>query len=133
MPKIAAKPVMFKGQTSVGTDEYTAHLSQSEFQPTQPTASFTDIEGTVSNFGGKSGWALVLAGAQDWETVNSLSQYLLTHDAEEVEVTVTLPGGGTATGTVIAAATNIGGTANTPMTFSTTMQVLGTPTFTPGV
>ena len=66
MAKIAAKPVMFKGQASVGTDEYTAHLSQAQFTPNQPTSSFTDLAGDVTNFGGKSGWQLTLAGAQDW-------------------------------------------------------------------
>lgn len=131
MATIEAKPVLFKGQASIGADEYTAHLSQAEFQPTQPTASWTDIAGTTTNFGGSSAWALVLAGAQDWETVDSLSQYLLEHDGETVDVTITLPGGATATASVVAAAVAIGGTTNTPMTFSVTLQVQGKPTLTP--
>lgn len=131
MAEIAAKPVLFKGQTSVGSDEYTAHLSQAEFQPTQPTASWTDIAGVATQFGGVSSWQLALAGAQDWETLNSLSSYLLEHDGETVEVTVTLPGGATATASVVAAAVNIGGTTNTPMTFQKTLQVHGKPVITP--
>ena len=47
MAKIAAKPVLFKSPVSLGTDEYTAHLSRAEFVPTQPTASFTDLDGNA--------------------------------------------------------------------------------------
>nr|WP_274637073.1 hypothetical protein [Microbacterium bovistercoris] len=131
MPAIAAKPVLFKGTTSIGADEYTAHLSQAEFQSTQPTASWTDIAGETTNFGGVSAWVLALAGAQDWETLNSLSSFLNAHDGETVNVTVTLPGGATASADVVAAAVNIGGTTNSPMTFTKTMQVQGKPTITP--
>lgn len=131
MPKIAAKPVRFKAPVSIGSDEYTAHLSQAEFQPTQPTSSWTDLDGKVTNFGGESSWQLALAGAQDWETVNSLSQYLNAHEGEEITVTIELPGGATATGTVIAAAVNIGGTINQPMLFSKTLAAQGAPVITP--
>ena len=44
MPKIAAKPVLFKAPVSIGTDEYTAHLSQCQHVPTQPTASLSEVE-----------------------------------------------------------------------------------------
>lgn len=131
MAKITAKPVLFRNPVSIGADEYTAHLNRAEFVPTQPTASFTDLDGKTTNFGGVSAWVLELAGAQDWETLNSLTQYLLANEGIEVEATVELPGGGTATGTVIVAATNIGGTINTPMTFAKQLQAQGAPEFTP--
>lgn len=131
MAKIAAKPVKFKAPVSFGDDEYTAHLNQAQFDPTQPTSSWTDLDGKVTNFGGDSGWVLTLAGAQDWETVNSLSQFLNAHEGEEVEASITMPGGAIATGTVIAAAVTIGGTINTPMTFSTKLQAQGAPVITP--
>lgn len=131
--KIAAKPVLFKAPVSVGADEYTAHLSQAQFEPTQPTASWTDLDGKVTNFGGASGWVCILGGAQDWETVNSLSAFLNAHEGEEIEVTIGAPGGGSHTGTVIAAAVTIGGVINTPATFNKTLQAQGAPEFTPGV
>lgn len=132
MAKIAAKPVRFKAPVSVGTDEYTAHLSQAEFVPTQPTSSWTDLDGKVTQFGGESAWQLQLAGAQDWVTVDALTQYMLAHEGEEVEVTVGLPGGGTAVGTVVMAAPNIGGTINSPMLFNKTLVANGAPVVTPG-
>ena len=133
MTKIAAKPVRFKAPVSIGEDEYTAHLNQAEWQSTQPTSSFTDLDGKTTQFGGESAWVLALGGAQDWVTVNALSQFMLEHEGEEVEVTVGLPGGGTAVGTVIMAAPNIGGTANSPMTFQKTLPAKGKPVVTPGV
>lgn len=129
MAKIAAKPVLFKAPVSIGTDEYTAHLSQCEVQPTQPTASFTDLDGVTTNMGGKSGYVLALAGAQDYETVNGLSLYLFEHDGEDITVTFEF-GDKEWTVNAIAAAVTIGGTTNTPALFSTTLQVKGTPTFT---
>lgn len=129
MAKIAAKPVLFKAPVSIGEDEYTAHLSRAEFVPTQPTASFTDLDGSTTNFGGKSAWVLEIAGAQDWETVNSLSQLLNANDGEEIEVSFPFAGA-THSATVIGAAVNIGGTINTPALFTKTLQVQGAPTTT---
>jgi hypothetical protein len=130
MAKIAAKLVLFKAPVSVGTDEYSAHLNRAEFVPTQPTASFTDLDGKVTNFGGDSGWVLELGGAQDWETVNSLSSFLNAHEGDEIEVSFPFAGS-THTGTAIAAAVNIGGTINTPAVWTKQLQVQGAPTSTP--
>lgn len=130
MTKIAAKPVLFKAPVSFGTDEYTAHLNRVEFVPTQPTATWTDLDGKVTNFGGDSGWTLELGGLQDWETVNSLSQYLNEHEGEEISVSFPFAGA-THAATVIAAAVNIGGAINAPAVWSKTLQVQGKPVSTP--
>ncbi len=130
MARIAAAPVMFKAKFSVGTDEYTAHLSQVEFQPTQPTGSFTDISGETTNFGGKSSWQLALAGTQDWATANSLSLFLNENDGEDATVTLEVPGGEWEA-TVVCAAVNVGGSFGNPAAFQKTLQVKGTPEFTP--
>lgn len=115
MAKIAATPVLFKAPVSLGTDEYTAHLNKAEFVPTQPTASVTDLDGKVTNFGGKSGWILDMAGFQDWSSANTLAAYLTAHEGEEIDVTVGPDASGaTHAGKVIAAAVNKGGTINTP-------------------
>lgn len=121
MAKIAAKPVLFKAPISIGDDEYTAHLNQCEAVPTQPTASFTDLDGNVTPFGGLSSWVLNIAGAQDYETVNGLAAFLLDHEGEEI--TVTFPWAGQDwTVTAIAAAVNVGGTINAPALFNGALQ-----------
>lgn len=121
MAKIAAKPVLFKAPVSIGDDEYTAHLNQCEAVPSQPTSSFTDLDGLTTPFGGLSTWVLNMAGAQDYETVNGLSGFLLDHEGEEI--TVTFPWAGNDwTVTAIAAAVNVGGTINTPALFSGSLQ-----------
>ena len=121
MAKISAKPVLFKAPVSIGTDEYTSHLSQCEAVPTQPTGGFTDLDGITTPLGGKSTWVLNLAGAQDYETLNGLSMFLLEHEGEEI--TVTYPFGGQDwTVTAIAAAVTVGGVINTPALFSTALQ-----------
>lgn len=130
MPKIAAKPVLFKAPVSLGSDEYSAHLNRAEFVPNQPTASFTNLDGKTTNFGGDSSWVLELAGVQDWETLNSLSSWLNSHEGEEVVVSFPFAGS-THTGTVIAGAVSIGGQINTPATFAKQLQVQGKPTSTP--
>lgn len=130
MAKIAAVPVLFKAPVSIGTDEYTAHLSQAQWDPTQPTSTWTDLDGKTTNFGGSSAWVLNLAGAQDWATVNSLSHFLIEHEGEEITVSFDVPGG-TWAGTAIAAAVSIGGTINTPAAFTKALQGVGTPEFTP--
>lgn len=130
MAKIAAKPVLFKAPVSIGADEYTAHMNRAEFVPTQPTSSWTDLDGKVTNFGGDSGWVFEAAGIQDWETVNALSAYLNAHEGEEITVSFDVPGG-TWEGTIIAAAVNIGGTINTPAQWTKQMQCQGAPEFTP--
>lgn len=129
MAKIAAKPVLFKAPVSLGSDEYTAHLNQAQFDPTQPTSTWTDLDGLTTNFGGDSAWVFNIGGAQDWETVNSLSHYLNSHEGDDITVTVTVPGG-TWEATVIGAAVTIGGVINTPAAFTKALQVKGKPEFT---
>ena len=132
MAKIAAVPVLFKAPVSIGSDEYTAHLSQAQFDPTQPVSTWTDLDGKVTNFGGPSAWVFNIAGCQDWATVNSLSAFLNANEGEDVDVTVTVPGG-VWEAVAVAAAVTIGGSINTPAAFTKVLQVKGTPVFTPEV
>lgn len=131
MTTITAEPYLtLAAAASVGTDDYHAHISQFEFQPTQPTSTVTDISGTVTNFGGKSGYVLALGIFQDWATANSLSSYLFAHDGEDVEASIDVPGGVWAA-TVVCAAPHIGGTGNQAAVSQLTLQVKGKPVFTP--
>lgn len=130
MPEITAKPFMMKARIKVGDDDYTAHATLAEFNPTQPTASITTVDGKTKSFGGLSSWVFDIAGLQDWETLNSLSAFFNAHEGEEANVSVDLPGG-THVGTVILAAVKIGGKPNEPAIFNKSMTVTGTPVFTP--
>lgn len=129
MAKIAAKPVLFKAPVSIGSDEYTAHLSQAELVPTSPAASWTDLDGNTHNFAGTSAWALNLAGIQDYETAAGLSNFLFEHEGEDVEVSFPL-GGNTFTATITAVPVNIGGTINAVAAWSKSFPVKGKPTKT---
>lgn len=128
MPEIAAKPYLTLASTTFGADAFSGHVTQFEFQPTQPTSSVTDITGKVTNFGGVSGYQLALGLLQDWATTGSLSSYLVEHDGEDVEASITVPGG-TWSATVVAAAPHIGGTGNMPAVSSLRLQVKGKPAF----
>lgn len=75
---------------TIATDDYARHLSSVQFVPTvkqpdditwhglTPDAEFTD---TVP--ADPTTWVANLGYAQDWETPNSLSRYLLDHEGEE--------------------------------------------------
>ena len=128
MADIVAKPFLTLATVEVGSDGYSAHISQFEFQPSQPTSEITDIEGTVTKFGGKSGYVLALGLFQDWVTANSLSAYLFEHDGEDMTVSIEVPGG-TWSAVVVAAAPHIGGTGNQVAVSSLSLQVKGKPTF----
>lgn len=121
MAKIAVAPFMFRLTFSIGSDEYTAHLSQAEFTPAQPTGTFVDISGESTPLAGPSAYTLSLAGAQDWATANSLTSFLTENDAEEADVVLGVPGGEWAA-TVLCAATTIGGSGGSPAAFSVTLQ-----------
>ncbi|NYE20513.1 hypothetical protein [Microbacterium immunditiarum] len=127
MPEIAANPHLFKATFTLGEDSFTAHLSKAEYVPTQPTGQYVDLSGKAVNFGGESSWILDLAGCQDWSTANSLSAYLDAHEGEEVEATITEPSGATHVGTVVCAAVNKGGTANSPALWAKQLQANGKP------
>lgn len=131
MADITATPflTLFSSVGFGDTDTYGAHISQFEFQPNQPTSSVTAINGVTTNFGGKSSYVLALGLFQDWATTNSLSSYLVTHDGEDIDVSIVVPGG-TWTATVVGAAPHIGGTANQPAVSQLTLQVKGKPVFT---
>lgn len=131
MADIAASPYLtLAAEASFGTDNYKAHISQFEFQPTQPTSTITDIGGTVTNFGGVSGYVLALGVFQDWATANSLSSYLFEHDGEDATASIEVPGG-VWSATVVCAAPHIGGTGNQAAVSQLTLQVKGKPVFTP--
>ncbi len=124
------KDVLF----TVDADDYQAGCSQVQFDPASststwqgltPTATFTDASTAT--------WTCTVAYAQDWETPDSLAQYLHAHEGESVDV-VFKPKSGSGPSfeaTVIIAPGTIGGTVNQWTVATVTLGVSGKPTLVP--
>lgn len=133
MAQIAVAPFVLKDVIlQIGTDTYEMHCSSAQFVPSTsvvtwqgltPAAAFSDTT-TPS-------WTCVLNYAQDWETTNSLAQYLLANQNTE-KVAVFKPRGATTgkpvfTATLLIAPGPIGGDVNTVQTGTVTLGVKGAP------
>lgn len=133
MPKIAAVPFVLKDAVfSVGTDDYEAHVSSVQFVPTVQTVTWQSLTpaGSFTDTTSPS-WVCTIAYAQDWKTLNSLAQYLLTNAG--LKKTVTFKPQGSTTGSpvftadVMIAPGPIGGDVNTVQSATVTLGVVGTP------
>lgn len=88
MATIALNPLALKDVVmSLGTDDYVKHVNGVTFTPTSSSYSWTGLDGTTYTDTTPATWVCALAYMQDWETVNSLSQYLLEHEGETVTAT----------------------------------------------
>lgn len=132
--------VKLKAADDVGTAvEYRCQLNRAELVPAASTSgggnemqTFCDTFSTtgITN----ASWTLELAGFQAWADVTDLTNFLFDHEGEELVYELT-PLGGTVsptnpkfTGTVIAAPTPIGGTANNYGQFTVSLAAQGKPT-----
>lgn len=134
MTVIAVAPFTLKDiDLKIAADNYEAHVSQVEFTPTTaqvtwkgltPTAVYTDQTSPT--------WTCTLSGAQDWDTANSLAQYLLANAGQQ-KIVIFKPKKGTAgtmrtfTATCTMVPTTIGGTIDTVPVFTVTLGVVGAP------
>ena len=133
MPAIAITPFVLKDAVlSIGTDDYQAHVSSVQFVPTTQTVQWQSITpaGSFTDTTSPS-WTCTLAYAQDWKTVNSLSQYLLTNAGQKKTV-VFKPQGATTgspifTAEIMIAPGPIGGDVNTVQAATVTLGVVGAP------
>ena len=137
MATIAVAPIVLKdARLTVGADNYEKHVnvarltpntsvSKQTWQGLTPTTTFTDAATPVTD------WTLELEYAQDWETANSLSQYLLTN-AGTVKTVKLQPQSGVGKKTFTVSVTivpgPIGGPVGEYMTASVSMPVEGQPT-----
>jgi hypothetical protein len=120
----------------VGTDNYEKHcnvirLVPSTTQPKQTWQGFTPATVVTDSGTPVTDWTLELEYAQDWETANSLSNYLLTNaGTQKVAKLQPLSGVGkkTFTVTVTIVPGPIGGTVSEYATASVSMAVTGQPT-----
>lgn len=130
MAQIAVVPIVIKDAIiSIGADDYEKHVSSATFQPNvtqprvqwqgmSPTATLNDVGSPVVE------WTLVLEYAQDWETANSLANYLLTNAATSKVVKVQPQRGvgkKTFTATVTIVPGPVGGKVNEVPTGTVTM------------
>lgn len=133
MAQIAVAPFVLKDVImQIGTDTYEMHCSSVAFNPSTsvltwqgltPAAAFSDTT-TPS-------WTCTLNYAQDWETTNSLAQYLMTNSNTE-KVAVFKPRGAATgkpifTATILIAPGPIGGDVNTVQVGTVTLGVKGAP------
>lgn len=132
MTEIPVKPFVLKDvELLIGADDYAAHVSRVQFtnarqtvtwQGLSPDASFSDSSSPT--------WQAVLDYAQDWETPNSLSRYLMANDGQTKTAKfkprkgVGLPA---FTADVIIAAGPIGGQGQAVQVGSVTLGVVGAP------
>lgn len=115
---------------TIGVDDYTAAVSQAQFNPSVSTNTWTGVGGNALTFTGPATWALVLAIAQDLAPTGLL-RYLLAHAGEQVTVTLTpLAAEDPITASVILSPGSLGGTADGSAAVATiTMGVQGAPSF----
>lgn len=137
MAQIAVAPFVLKDvRLKIATDNYEKHVSSVILTPSTttdkltwqgltPTATFTDSGVPQTT------WEAQLDYAQDWETTNSLSQYLLDN-AGQTKTIVFQPKAGTGKKTFTVTATivpgPIGGAVNTVQTSQVTLPITGAPT-----
>jgi hypothetical protein len=115
------------------TNEFQKHVSSVEFTPSanaitwkglSPTAVFSDI--------GIATWVCALSFAQDWLTVDSLSQYLFTHEGEAVDATFEPQLGGPGfTATLLITPGSIGGAVDSVAVSTVSLGVRGRPVLVP--
>jgi hypothetical protein len=94
------------------TDDYAGSVSKVELTPTTSQSVFKGLKKAVRvPVSGGTDWTLDFTAAQDWETEDSLSNYMFEHAGESVAYSLEPIDGGTAfTGTVICAPGKAGGT-----------------------
>ena len=125
MPQIAVNPLVLKDVLlSLGLDSYEKHVSGVTFTPSAstinwqgltPDSKFTDV--TAAD------WTCQLDYVQDWETVDSLSQYLFENEGLEIEATFKPRSGSgpSFTATLVITPGAIGGVVNAYATTSVTL------------
>lgn len=141
MPVIAVKPILLRDVVmdvklvGAGTaDSYQNHVSRVQITPSSTTVRWRGLA-PAAKYAAQTApdWSVELAYAQDWETANSLSAYLLANDGKEAEITFR-PRGGVTPGwkvTVLLTAGPIGGDVDTVASGTVTMGVNGVPVAAP--
>jgi len=134
MAQIAVAPIYLKDcvLTVGGTDSFEKHVSNVTFTPSVSTATWKGLnpDAVFTNVG-SSTWTVDLSFAQDWETTNSLSQYLFNNEGDEVTLTFEpISGSSSWTAQVILVPGAVGGAIDSFAEASVSLPVQGRPVFT---
>lgn len=136
MVDIAVSPLVMKDAVlNFPTDNYSAAASAITCTPTSSAITWAGLALNTITDSSAATWAVAITYAQDWETVNSLSQYLHANEGNEVAMTFGPKNGSgpTFTVTVIVVPGAIGGTVNTVAETTVTLPAKGKPVLVPGV
>lgn len=95
----------------VAADNYEAHVSAVEFVPSSSVVRFKGLTPSSNHaFNTTADWLANLSYAQDWNTPDSLSEYLHEHEGESIDVTFQpVNGGRPITATILVTPGMIGG------------------------
>lgn len=94
MVSVAVKPFILRDvDLVIGVDNYEAHVSEVTFTPTAAQVNWTGLAGNTVAATATATWVVTLGYAQDWDTANSLSQYLHANEGTTVAIQFT-PGDG---------------------------------------
>lgn len=135
MPEIEVKPfILTDVDLTLGGNDYAASVSQVEIAPNGgQLVSWKGLKkGSVFNFPTEPTWQLNLGFAQDFETAQSLSNYLFQHYGDTVPGTFApKSGGGHWTFDAILVPGSIGGQGDAVATASVTLGLAGKPVWVP--
>lgn len=70
-----------------GTDDFRKHVSGVTYTPSTSTMSWTGLGGNTHTDLSTATWTLGLDYVQDWDSAESLSQFLLEHQGETMAAT----------------------------------------------
>lgn len=133
MPPIVLKPIVLNNITLlIGTDNYEASVNKARLVPTTPVVKWKGMTpGSTVNLAGEPEWVLELGFAQDHETANSMSQYLLTNVGQEKTIALKPQKGTVATATYTVKALilpgPVGGDLDTTAVGDVSLPVNGQP------
>lgn len=134
MAQIDIDPIILTNvKLKIGDDNYEKHVSRVEFTPSAQTVTWKGLTpSAVYSKTTRATWTCNLEYAQDWETVDSLSQYLHDNEGEEVSATFEPEDGGASwAATLLITPGAIGGVVDAVPTASVTLGVSGKPARTP--
>lgn len=136
MAIIPAQPT-FMGNSSIkigGTsgNNYEGAVSSVEIQPSAGTVNFKGLApSAVFTYATSPTWALALTFAQDWDTTNSLSNFLFDNQGKTVQIDV-FPTAGTGkkgfSQQVLIQPGSIGGAVDSVAVTTVTLGIIGVPT-----
>jgi hypothetical protein len=124
MTQIDVVPLVLKGVIlTLGTDTYERHVDQVTFTPSASSITWTGLDNNSYTDVATATWACGLNYAQDWDTPDSLSQFLYENEGETVSATFSpRSGSGPAfTADLVITPGAIGGTVNAYATASVSL------------